>query len=567
MDFDKSIILRVRDRTRSTVSRFNRSLRTTQRITRLQERATRLAERATRRWGRSVDRVQRGFQRLKSRAASFFRSFRTGIRSSIRSVALLAAKLAGIGLATVKAGTFAVANAVSGRISATDREATAAGLERDQFARLLRYLQIASDGQLEREDAKDLVAEFRNRIGEASLEGRGATFDALDAIGRQLGDSGFQQRILQEENVARQMGLVVDALSRLNQNGFDTQFLSEEIFGGTEGRIVNEISNLSQEYIERLNKVLDETGVPISDEDVVNAQNFRLAMAELRGTIQRLLTEVITPLLPGITNTINNISDSIQRFLDNGGGEKISRVMGTINSAIDGAVSSLDLSSIDLDEIIPRVQSAVERIVQIVTDLLNKFLKIIEFFYGQEEGVVLSRNGEVQPEAQAEDLDRAIAQRQAKIDRLRGFNFVQRGIAGLAGNDLEREIELLEEEIRQYREEIQQRQFQDRIDRAEPDPLSPAPGGEGTEFRPSRQDVEELQRYLDGVVEDRADREASLGETADQASLSIGGLSERATLLAAAMDGAIARLNAARPAPAPVQGAGRVGDLGQEAVA
>lgn len=392
--FENSIILRVRDRAARSLARINR----------LGERQRKIAERINKSYVkvvRTTERMKRALERVEKRSralrvtmnilrgsvravgkafsiagragVSFTRTVGRGIGGLLRQAGRLGILLGGLSPGGILAGAKNTANG----IVETSVNAAAAGIGVNEYNRLVRFLEGANTEGLQREDIFDLITEAQNRFGEALIEGKGATFEGIEKLGKLIGNPQLFKQLKSADNIADQISIYLDAMSKLS-DAARGQFLAEENFGGTEGRVLNKISKLPQQVIEELGQILNDTAFEITQEDIDAAHQYRLAMFRFQQSFGKAAKTVMIPLLPKLGESIENLAQNVQKFAESEGAANLAARMEEMTSSILGFASdTLDPSS-KANKNLVSITSAVANSVSSIGNLADMITSFAE---------------------------------------------------------------------------------------------------------------------------------------------------------------------------------------------
>ncbi len=425
MDFERSIIIRVREQAQRALTRINNALRTTEQRTERAQRASDLAQRATQRWQRAVQALGRAYDRVRQRIARFG-DF--AVRIARRATQALAAT----GLA-VAGGVFTV----SASTTEDAARASTLGLEVNDLRRLREFLARASDGLISRDESIDVLRDIIERQQEARQEiERGedpltSSNTAVEAL-RNLG-------LIDQVNAssAEFVGSFLEAF----RNEENAAFLGRELASDV-GDALSVIANLSQERIREIERDVSSSVARIEAEDVENARAFNGALSDLRASLRSLIEGVVQPLIPSFTSAIDGLANSVQSFIASGGAEEISSSISTVADEIFNAIRSL------VDNVTPLVD-AIEGVADRVAGVIERIAPT---------GRTITENGQATEQTTATDLVRLIRTRETELqendERLNNLNAFGR-FTGV-DDELNRESRALEAEIENLRSQLRQ---------------------------------------------------------------------------------------------------------------
>ncbi len=223
-----------------------------------------------------------------------------GNKSSLKiwaGVAAAAAGVAGLGLLVKKQ---------SEAIIETDSYANRLGITTQR----LMALQVAAGGfNVAAEEVNEGLKNMVERLGEASLEGQGATFDAITKLGLDLKE-------LESLSTEDKFLSIADALSKV-ENESERTFLQMEI-GQEEFFRLSEMMNLGKDGIkDAMKEAQNLTGV-LSDLDIQNIRDMGAEAGAVSAAFNSIFTEISASVAPVMSEILSITSDLFVSFREDG---------------------------------------------------------------------------------------------------------------------------------------------------------------------------------------------------------------------------------------------------------
>lgn len=412
MDFNRSIILDVKDKASRALEKVNRVSDKISRSIKAVELRTRRVRKANKSWENGIARVRKAYRSIEA----ILKRVVNLARKAVAPVAAIAS--AGLGGALV---------GVKNQSQNTAQDAARAeslGLELDIFRRMREFLVRASDGLIQGDEAVDILRDIRERQQEARQEisrGEDPRTSSQTAISG-LRDLGIIDKV--DASTAEFVDAFLSGLRDAQNGGFLGRELASDV-----GDILVTVASKSKKQIARIERDILATLPSINAEDVQNARNFNTAWANLRTTLQALLREILTPLTPVLERLVTSVQGKVKEFVDSGAGERFATAIERVANAV-----------IDL---LPSVEGVAENVAERI-ERINKFVN----------------GGTVKPPTELikrrdfvrESLLQTTSERRGKQDRLidnRGLgtktlSFFGLG-SGLGLEDAKREVALLRE--------------------------------------------------------------------------------------------------------------------------
>jgi len=174
---------------------------------------------------------------------------------------------------------------------------------------LLALQTAAGKFNIEAEDVNEGLKNMVERLGEASLEGRGATFDAIAKLGLNLKE-------LEDLSTAEKFIEISDALSKLDSESERT-FLSMEI-GQEEFFKLAEFADLGREGMTDLIKEAERLNGNLSDIDIQNIRDMEASAGAAQAAFNSIFREIAASLAPAMSEMFSIASDLFVLFRQEG---------------------------------------------------------------------------------------------------------------------------------------------------------------------------------------------------------------------------------------------------------
>ena len=250
------------------------------------------------------------FQRELDESKKKVENFEDSIDSSKESLDKESESLAGVTgvLTALGAGFVATGLAV---VSMTDNLAEGV-FEADRYAKrldiatteLIALQKVAKQFGVDAEDVNEGLKNMKERLGEAFLEGRGATFDALKRLGVNLEE-------IKKLNTSEQFFEIAKALRQMDDAGERT-FEIMEIFQ-EEGFKMAEVLSLSENEFQKLYKAEKQFADNLN---IGGLRDYKEKTDELNASFDKLSDTVGSSFAGALASTSSFLSDVIDKVIE-----------------------------------------------------------------------------------------------------------------------------------------------------------------------------------------------------------------------------------------------------------